>query len=213
MTHQADDLLEQAHRSATSPPLATSPIGMAIPTSATVPLFTGSPLSTMSRAASDAFGSAHDEESGLGHSHSHAHSHLSPSAAGSSSPAGPLRTAIHRLRGQPGLVRRPTGVRVVSSPGSPYASYTSARPSPTKPSRIRSAGSAEPERGAMGMVGERTPLIKPGVTPDVRAGSYGAGLGQGGRREVGLGRMIELGLPLIMYALMYRCRADLKGQS
>jgi hypothetical protein len=41
-------------------------------------------------------------------------------------------------------------------------------------------------------VGERTPLIKPGVTPDVR-GAFGSGA-----KEVGLGRMIELGLPLIM---------------
>lgn len=89
-------------------------------------------------------------------------------------------------------------MRVVSSPGSPYASYTSARPSPTKQYQISGDGATGSEREATGTAGERTPLIKPGVTPDVRAGSYGAGLGQGGRREVGLGRMIELGLPLIM---------------
>ena len=176
-----------------------SPSGM--PAAAPIPVphvtahHSSSPLSTLSRATSArGFG---DEESRLGE---HEHHYLSPSLAGSpQAHPGPIRSAIHRFRGQPGLVRRPTGVRVVSANGSPYASYTSARPSPTKPADQATGGDeAASGRQRGGEVGERTPLIKPGVTPDVRSATGTYGLGGGVRKEVGLGRMVELGLPLIM---------------
>lgn len=48
---------------------------------------------------------------------------------------------------------------------------------------------------------ERTPLIKAGVKPDVRKSvdDAQATMNVMRRAEVGLGRMVELGLPLIMY--------------
>jgi putative membrane protein len=47
---------------------------------------------------------------------------------------------------------------------------------------------------------ERTPLIKPGVKPDVRRTPEDVRVAAKTikRAEIGLGRMVELGLPLIM---------------
>jgi hypothetical protein len=45
-------------------------------------------------------------------------------------------------------------------------------------------------------MGERTPLIKPGVKPDIRRTAEDVAKSM--QVEVGLGRMVELGLPLIM---------------
>lgn len=47
---------------------------------------------------------------------------------------------------------------------------------------------------------ERTPLIKPGVKPDVRRTPEDVRVAAETikRAEIGLGRMVELGLPLIM---------------
>jgi putative membrane protein len=49
-------------------------------------------------------------------------------------------------------------------------------------------------------IDERTPLIKPGVKPDVRRTpeDVRAAAETIKRTEIGLGRMVELGLPLIM---------------
>jgi putative membrane protein len=49
-------------------------------------------------------------------------------------------------------------------------------------------------------IDERTPLIKPGVKPDVRRTpeDVRAAAETIKRAEIGLGRMVELGLPLIM---------------
>jgi len=50
------------------------------------------------------------------------------------------------------------------------------------------------------VIGERTPLIKPGVKPDMHKTTDDTESNKILRRaEVGLGRMVELGLPLIMY--------------
>lgn len=46
-------------------------------------------------------------------------------------------------------------------------------------------------------LGERTPLIKSGVKPDIRRTAEDVAKSM--QVEVGLGRMVELGLPLIMY--------------
>jgi hypothetical protein len=45
-------------------------------------------------------------------------------------------------------------------------------------------------------LGERTPLIKSGVKPDIRRTAEDVAKSM--QVEVGLGRMVELGLPLIM---------------
>jgi hypothetical protein len=45
-------------------------------------------------------------------------------------------------------------------------------------------------------LGERTPLIKSGVKPDIRRTAEDVANSM--QVEVGLGRMVELGLPLIM---------------
>ncbi|WRT67923.1 uncharacterized protein IL334_004897 [Kwoniella shivajii] len=76
-----------------------------------------------------------------------------------------------------GLKRRPTAVRVLVPEG-----YTDT-PKSTR-STIRTAGSARSD--------ERTPLIKKGVRPDPMT----TGLMQ--RAEIGLGRMVDVGLPLII---------------
>jgi len=49
---------------------------------------------------------------------------------------------------------------------------------------------------------ERTPLIKPGVKPDIRRTAEDVAKSM--QVEVGLGRMVELGLPLIMYVQLWR---------
>jgi hypothetical protein len=53
----------------------------------------------------------------------------------------------------------------------------------------------------VGIVGERTPLIKVGVKPDIRRTAEDVERSRTAVKqvEVGLGKMVELGLPLIMY--------------
>jgi hypothetical protein len=53
----------------------------------------------------------------------------------------------------------------------------------------------------VGIVGERTPLIKIGVKPDIRRTAEDVERSRTAVKqvEVGLGKMVELGLPLIMY--------------
>jgi putative membrane protein len=54
-------------------------------------------------------------------------------------------------------------------------------------------------------INERTPLIKPGVKPDVRRTPEDVKVSEEvmKRAEIGLGRMVELGLPLIMCVSSY----------
>ncbi|WVQ85081.1 hypothetical protein IAT38_007245 [Cryptococcus sp. DSM 104549] len=89
--------------------------------------------------------------------------------------------------GPAGLKRRPTAVRIILPD-----EYTEVNPSLTDGRGLsvlqERAGSGGRER-----VDERTPLIKAGVKPDPLTSM---GLVQ--RAEVGLGRMVELGLPLII---------------
>lgn len=82
------------------------------------------------------------------------------------------------------MKRRPTAVRVVVLEG------YSDRETPE---------GAAPKRGRK-KDNERTPLIKPGVRPDLRRSidETNAAVDVMRRAEVGLGRMVELGLPLIM---------------
>ncbi|KAK4685258.1 ion channel-forming bestrophin family protein, partial [Tremellales sp. Uapishka_1] len=84
------------------------------------------------------------------------------------------RWSLRRKKGE-GIKRRPAAVRVVS------------------------AEEMRPNRKQDMLITERTPLIKPGVTPDLRKAGTGDGPKEMARRaELGLGRMIELGLPLII---------------
>ena len=57
-----------------------------------------------------------------------------------------------------------------------------------------------PEEYERARATERTPLIKPGVTPDLRKTVDDVDLSTNliKRAEIGLGRMVELGLPLIL---------------
>lgn len=85
------------------------------------------------------------------------------------------------------LKRRPTGVRIVFPDG--YADS----------SRMAHLVSPKPLRRAKD--NERTPLIKAGVKPDIRRTSedvtnYADMINRG--TQGGLGKMVELGLPLIM---------------
>lgn len=108
-----------------------------------------------------------------------------------SSPAkeGAFKSAFSRLRNRtpgPGqLKRRPTGVRVADD------RYDHTSTLERSPRMIRPS------------VTERTPLIKAGVKPDIRwSGTDNA---EQQKAEIGLGRMVELGLPLIMSVLDHTC--------
>ena len=81
------------------------------------------------------------------------------------------RVARHLHPVRAGMKRRPTNVRVVVE-----ADCSDEDCGPTRP------------------LTERTPLIKAGVKPDIRRTTEDVVK----RAEVGLGRMVELGLPLIM---------------
>lgn len=157
-----------------------------------------SPFSTISRARSDGGLSpgGRDEEARLGMrfgspsspSLSVASAHTQPTQAG-------LRSAIQRLRPQSTLKRRPTNVRVVSA-DHVRQTRNLASPSPLVLQAQSSNGGggglyAGHHAGGYGSL-ERTPLIKVGVKPDIRLTP------EDGKPTMGLGRMIELGLPLIL---------------
>jgi hypothetical protein len=105
---------------------------------------------------------------------------------------------MQRLRPQATLKRRPTNVRVVSADHIRQR-YAYASPSPLVLQQARGVGSASDIHSGKGTYGatataaaERTPLIKAGVKPDIRLTA------EDGKPALGLGRMVELGLPLIM---------------
>lgn len=112
----------------------------------------------------------------------------SPSPSPSSPGPGPIKSAVNRLRGRATLKRRPTAVRVVS------ADHLRQRYAEQERMDGRRVGDDDMVQIGKGKaVHERTPLIKAGVKPDVRLTRDDVRL-----PEVGLGRMVELGLPLIM---------------
>jgi hypothetical protein len=94
----------------------------------------------------------------------------------------PIRAAM-RSRPQ-AITRRPAAVRVIAP----------------ESHRVEDGSGA---RSRQAKVGERTPLIKPGVTPDWRKSVDDAKSSARVcmRAEIGLGRMAELGLPLIMWVI------------
>lgn len=108
-----------------------------------------------------------------------------------------VHSPFHRFRRGPSqaLKRRPTAVRVVSPDRytDEPISRGSRRELPDDPQGARHAKLRQ-------KANERTPLIKAGVIPDLRKSVDDAqpGMDLGQRAEVGLGRMVELGLPLIM---------------
>jgi len=106
----------------------------------------------------------------------------------------PPVSPLSHFHGRPAVKRRPTAVRVLV------------------PERFRN-GPSEPTQGdpresrriatlkrRRNRPNERTPLIKAGVKPDVRKSVDDAQVTMDvmRRAEIGLGRMVELGLPLIM---------------
>ncbi|GFZ50322.1 hypothetical protein JCM24511_08079, partial [Saitozyma sp. JCM 24511] len=103
------------------------------------------------------------------------------------------RSAIDRIKNPSGaLKRRPTAVRIVMPPG--YADHAQGH-AHTLPPHLVGVSDKGKKR-----IGERTPLIKPGVKPDVRRTPEDVrSAAQTVKRvEIGLGRMVELGLPLII---------------
>ena len=135
-----------------------------------------------------------DEEASLGlppqpllspaTSHFSTHSHDS---IPKSSP-GKIRSAIEHLRPvRAGLKRRPTNVRIVLPEDEENC------PLPHRPRY--SGGQDHPPLHEV-TANERTPLIKPGVTPDIRRTAEDVERSM--QVEVGLGKMVQLGLPLIM---------------
>jgi putative membrane protein len=103
------------------------------------------------------------------------------------------RSAIDRIKNPSGaLKRRPTAVRIVMPPG--YADHAQGHAHTLPPHLV---GVSDKGKKRMD---ERTPLIKPGVKPDVRRTpeDVRSAAETIKRAEIGLGRMVELGLPLIM---------------
>ena len=110
---------------------------------------------------------------------------------------GTVHSPFHRFRRSPSqaLKRRPTAVRVVSPDrytDEPISLGTH-REIPEDPHRLKADKLRQ-------KANERTPLIKAGVIPDLRKSVDDAQptMDVVQRAEVGLGRMVELGLPLIM---------------
>ncbi|TYJ56403.1 hypothetical protein B9479_002806 [Cryptococcus floricola] len=141
---------------------------------------TGSPKSI----ASELSDKKEDEESSVGLSRSS----YSPNAPVSSSPSlGGIVSRASSLKSLAGsrprtlMKRRPTAVRVVV-PEDIAENHSSSQTHSRSHSRKR-----------QGRIDERTPLIKPGVKPDPMTT-----LGMQKKAETGLGRMVELGLPLII---------------
>lgn len=86
-----------------------------------------------------------------------------------------FKNAFSRLRERAPLKRRPTAVRVSEDRYDHKSRRERSSPRMIRPS-----------------ANERTPLIKAGVKPDIRWTA------EEGKADIGLGRMVELGLPLIM---------------
>ncbi|ODO05140.1 hypothetical protein L198_01828 [Cryptococcus wingfieldii CBS 7118] len=141
---------------------------------------TGSPRSI----ASELSDKKEDEESSVGLSRSS----FSPNAPVSPSPSlGGIVSRASSLKSLAGsrprtlMKRRPTAVRVVV-PEDIAENHSSSQTHSRSHSRTR-----------QGRIDERTPLIKAGVKPDPMTT-----LGMQKKAETGLGRMVELGLPLII---------------
>lgn len=103
------------------------------------------------------------------------------------------RSAIDRIKNPSGaLKRRPTAVRIVMPPG--YADHAQGHAHMLPPHLVGVSDKGKKR------IDERTPLIKPGVKPDVRRTpeDVRSAAETIKRAEIGLGRMVELGLPLIM---------------
>jgi hypothetical protein len=136
-----------------------------------------------------------DEEEAIGHQRSESRPLLSPAASSFSHrsqdpPRGSpskLRSAMNHLRPvRAGLKRRPTAVRIME-------------PDENQGQRFGYSHDGPPLHDvnkATTNLGERTPLIKSGVKPDIRRTAEDVANSM--QVEVGLGRMVELGLPLIM---------------
>ena len=125
------------------------------------------------------------------------HSHESAPRPGAS--PNKLRSAFENLRPvRAGLKRRPTNVRIIL----PEDEDDCPLPHPNR-SRPRYSGGPGGTNGEQDhpplhdvTPNERTPLIKPGVTPDIRRTAEDVDRSM--QVEVGLGKMVQLGLPLIM---------------
>ncbi|GFZ44871.1 hypothetical protein JCM24511_02597 [Saitozyma sp. JCM 24511] len=103
------------------------------------------------------------------------------------------RSAIDRIKNPTGaLSRRPTAVRIVMPTGYADHAQDHAHMLPPHLVSVRDNGKKR--------IDERTPLIKPGVKPDVRRTPEDVRAAKETikRTEIGLGRMIELGLPLVI---------------
>ncbi|WVQ73276.1 hypothetical protein IAR50_002844 [Cryptococcus sp. DSM 104548] len=145
------------------------------------PAVTGSPKSI----ASELGDTKEDEESSVGLFRASIAPNRpispSPSLGGIVSKAPSLRS-ISGSRPRALVKRRPTAVRVVVPDDTAENQSSSSQAQSRSQSRTR-----------QGRLDERTPLIKPGVKPDPATT-----LGVQKRAEMGLGRMVELGLPLII---------------
>lgn len=116
----------------------------------------------------------------------------------------PPGSALHRRRHdkeRPGVLkRRPTAVRVLV-PDELLASDGEGQYGLGLGHQHGHAHAHRHREKLKDRISERTPLIKAGVKPDLRkSGDEGdSGTKLMKRAEAGLGRMVELGLPLIMY--------------
>lgn len=138
----------------------------------------------------------HDEEAHIGSSSrpllSPSPSHVS--AQSHDSHPGKLRSALDHLRPtRAGLKRRPTNVRIVLPDGTD--------PDDDRAPLAQAHGRSRDHPPLHEVTAsERTPLIKPGVTPDIRRTAEDVERSRDAVKqvEIGLGKMVELGLPLIM---------------
>jgi putative membrane protein len=126
-------------------------------------------------------------------------SHRSQEGQNRASPS-KLRSAFNQFRpARAGLKRRPTAVRIMSPSEEQGRGFSFKKDKPPLH-----------DVNKVPNLGERTPLIKPGVKPDIRrtAEDVERSITAVKQVEVGLGKMVELGLPLIMSV----CRFTLKGE-
>jgi putative membrane protein len=103
------------------------------------------------------------------------------------------RSAIDRIKNPSGALKlRPTAVRIVMPPG--YADHAQGHAHMLPPHLVGVSDKGKKR------IDERTPLIKPGVKPDVRRMPEDVRSASETikRAEIGLGRMVELGLLLIV---------------
>lgn len=122
-------------------------------------------------------------------------SHRSQEAPVRASPS-KLRSAMNHLQpARAGLKRRPTSVRIMSPSEEQGRGFSFRKDKPPLHDVNKVPG-----------VGERTPLIKSGVKPDIRrtAEDVERSITAVKQVEIGLGKMVELGLPLIMSVLLLR---------